>query len=1091
MVVAVLVVLEIILFALNYARGTFLIGWDNIMPELNLWLNLKRSLVGVWADYRGLGYLDGMSQVANLVHTFYISFLSLFLPQNDVRYIFIQLTHLAGGIGFYFLAKKLFKNKKAAFLGALFYMFNIGIIQMFFAPLEVFTVHFAALPILALCIMNALEKCNKKNLLILFAVGFLTSQQGFVPTVFVVFLILFFFLLLFDFIKTHDYKKIIIIGFTLFAANAFWLTPYLYAGPKTAPVIAGTRINEFSSDEIFYRNQADGNLKNVLTLKGFMLESIEYDQIHDINFNFMQVWLSHYNTLQYQIVFALFILCMIIGAILAVVKRQRKLYPFLATLLVAFFFLANNTPILAQANNLIRSTVPLFGEAFRFPFTKFIIMFSFCFAIFLTYTFSFLFKKGKKLALSLFIILILASSYLYYPAFTGNFTSPLLRLSLPSYYQNAFAYFDKQNPDDRIALLPTYTFWNWQYRTWGQRGSGFLWYGLPQPLLIRSFDPWSGYNEEFYNEIAYAINTQDKTLFQKVLKKYDIHYLLIDTTIINTLSTQPINYTQLERFLGSVPFIHKEKTFGKLLVYKTVVPSSPVFSLDAQSLITSSPSFTYGNTDKALTAVDNYVTTDNKADIVPLMPSFFTDKLQEDNEFKAQHTNSSITVSPKYLYPGNISGDALVAPSLFQNEFLIPVMITSSKNSITLTPDYPKISINGKQVNIPQQPIVVDLSSIQNPTTILFGDTNDTIDLTKPNQKAYLLNNFTNTLTISNGTDSEIDLVDTKNIQQTPQIIHLSEAKINSLSITTDVFPSTQNIDNIIRSQAYQIQNSSQETSIIPGGFTHVTQSKDAVTIEAKSDSRELTFYEPNMYHQASYMMFITSHYFSGLPVNFYIDNTYERRSELESRLSQKQTQNVIVLPKTENFFQGYGFHFTVKSLGTEIAKSSLNSLSIYPFPAQTISNIKLINPNSPVFSQTTPQKTPVHYVKNTLSEYTATIPGGTKTYVVLSESFDSGWRAYTIGDASGIKRFFSTIFPFFFGKKLPEHVKINNWENGWLVEAQPQQTQIIIVFLPQYLEYLGFLFMPAALLFIIFKLKKVPQPEDDTDSNHWIPPHS
>ena len=64
--------------------------------------------------------------------------------------------------------------------------------------------------------------------------------------------------------------------------------------------------------------------------------------------------------------------------------------------------------------------------------------------------------------------------------------------------QDVFSFFSTQDDQGRIAILPSYTFWNWRYRNWGHIGSGFLWYGIEQPLLDRAFDPWSFYNEQFY-----------------------------------------------------------------------------------------------------------------------------------------------------------------------------------------------------------------------------------------------------------------------------------------------------------------------------------------------------------------------------------------------------------------------------------------------------------------------------------------------------------------------------------------------------------------------------------------------------------------
>ena len=158
-----IIFIEIILFVTNFRSGTYLMGWDNIMPELNLGLNFERAIFSVWQTYRGLGLLDGLAHSANLVHTIYISLLSIVLPESVLRYVFIHLTHLAGGLGFFYLAKSLTGNKRASIAGAVFYMLNLGIAQMYIAPLEVFAVHFAALPILSFFSIQALKTPSYKN----------------------------------------------------------------------------------------------------------------------------------------------------------------------------------------------------------------------------------------------------------------------------------------------------------------------------------------------------------------------------------------------------------------------------------------------------------------------------------------------------------------------------------------------------------------------------------------------------------------------------------------------------------------------------------------------------------------------------------------------------------------------------------------------------------------------------------------------------------------------------------------------------------------------------------------------------------------
>ncbi|GAF90113.1 unnamed protein product, partial [marine sediment metagenome] len=131
----VLLTFETILFLVNYTQGTFLVGWDNLYPELNFAANLKRNIFAVWQEYRGLGLLDGMAHAANLPHTLFLWLLSLFFPLNLLRYIFIFLMHFLGGLGVFVLLKEwLFKNwpqkTPVSLAGALFYLLNLTTVQM-------------------------------------------------------------------------------------------------------------------------------------------------------------------------------------------------------------------------------------------------------------------------------------------------------------------------------------------------------------------------------------------------------------------------------------------------------------------------------------------------------------------------------------------------------------------------------------------------------------------------------------------------------------------------------------------------------------------------------------------------------------------------------------------------------------------------------------------------------------------------------------------------------------------------------------------------------------------------------------------------
>lgn len=84
---------------------------------------------------------------------------------------------------------------------------------------------------------------------------------------------------------------------------------------------------------------------------------------------------------------------------------------------------------------------------------------------------------------------------------------------------------------------------------------------------------------------------------------------------------------------------------------------------------------------------------------------------------------------------------------------------------------------------------------------------------------------------------------------------------------------------------------------------------------------------------------------------------------------------------------------------------------------------------------------------------YIISLPPGTSTDILtLNQSFDTGWVAF---DASHTE--------------LQGHVLVNNWANGWRLTGDNRS--VIIIFLPQLLEYLGFVLLLIP-LFLAWRVK-------------------
>jgi hypothetical protein len=119
---------------------------------------------------------------------------------------------------------------------------------------------------------------------------------------------------------------------------------------------------------------------------------------------------------------------------------------------------------------------------------------------------------------------------------------------------------------------------------------------------------------------------------------------------------------------------------------------------------------------------------------------------------------------------------------------------------------------------------------------------------------------------------------------------------------------------------------------------------------------------------------------------------------------------------------------------------------------------------------------------------------------LILSQSFDKGWHAYEVGNFQfsifnfQLGTLLSETFPFLFGKELKEHVLVNNWENAWRIAPLPadqakqepstnssekanaelrrgwEDQTIVLFFLPQLLQYLGFALLPIPFLILLLK---------------------
>lgn len=575
-------------------------GWDSLVPELNFKLNIARSLSAVWQDYQGVGLLGGMGHAADLPRELLLWVFSFALPQSFLRYVWTFLMLAAGPLGTYFLISRVLVKDKgwagsfAGFAGAVFYLFNLATVQTFYVPFETFTSFFGFFPWLLFFALGYLEDGGKRKILSFFLFSLLAVCAFYVQTLFVVYAI---FLAVFAIEaiirhKKSGLKRSTSLSFATLLSNSFWLLPVLYFTLTSGWIPGASHINSIATPETQYMNQARGNFNDIVQFKGYWFDY--YDWFPQENtkgsYDYMyKNWIAYdQNPLVGKVSLALFVVS-IAGLLLSLFGKQTVYGASLLVLAaVSYFFLAGANPPSGEVYQFLSGKIPLFADIFRNTFTKWAVPLALVVSMGLGYFVYCLagFVKGKMKVFLSFVFsfsLVFAAVFTVLPVFSGNLISKSMEVNLPNSYLETVDYFKGVDHSQRIADFPLTDFWGWHFSSLGlpagrqgYEGSGFLWYGIPQPMLDRTFDVWSPNNEGFYSEISRAVGARNSSELSYVLNKYQVSYILFDGNINEPANPDwPGQMSQQKDFLESSGLAHQVKQFDNIFIYKTNLQGGP------------------------------------------------------------------------------------------------------------------------------------------------------------------------------------------------------------------------------------------------------------------------------------------------------------------------------------------------------------------------------------------------------------------------------------------------------------------------------------------------------------------------------------
>ncbi len=1038
-----LLVLTALLIAFaTYKPGTYLTGWDTLHPEFNFKINFQRLINGVWRENQGLGAVAAHSHMADLPRVIILWGLHFFFPLNTLRYLYVFLCLIIGPIGMYYLVKLLFVTPSEesvtltprrsnfadaiAFLAGFFYLLNPGTVQQFYVPFEMFPTQYAFLPLIILFSIKFLRNPNKKHLGLFALFNLLATPQTYAAhlwyPLFGLFLLFLFFYYLLE--KTNLKNNFVLIIIML-AVNSFWLLPNIYYVMTSTKNPQIYRLNRLHSKEFLLRNRETGNLKSVPLNHGFYFNWGAFDFEQWKGTKLMPEWRNHFSNFDILIFGYFLFSCSIAGLTLAIKEKDKLLISLSPFLVIPFILLANRVPPFNYFFEFLLNFSTL-KEILRFIYTKVSISYQFGLTIFFAFILKLLFTIiTEKKRLIIIIGLTLGLIFYSFPAFQGNLISKKMKVKIPDYYFQFWDYMNKEE-NGRVLTLPIHQSTGWQYYDWGYQGAGFIWFGMKQPILDRDFDRWETANAQNYNEFYFSIYSNQPEKFSSKLEKYNIKYLVWDSSLT---TTQPKNITQItfqneiDRLINNLiesGYLDFQVKHGTIRLYKTNF-DTPLVSTH-QQLPAVGPQYLWGYQDSAYSKFGSYLTKDNNQVYYPFRNFIDENGKVNINKIGLRQVKDNWQIELKA-----IDNQRPNLPEL--NNIKIPGLCFITKEDTSLIvninfslPDHLKDNI--------KKTYKIDLPDNTNQKyNLQINNRIFNLDLSKEIKNkelgwVYFQNN-------SNSINQEnINIFGNLNYNQ-PETIKLSNLPAEKYN--------------------QQILNS------FFGDNKNTLYSPAGLRISNSKETTSLPIFLPNLSHQAGYLIGIESKFVSGLPLRICLKNLYTGQCSIEDEIypTEKFSYSWFFAPSTD-LMQGYNLELNNISQGGEKTVNWLKNVVVLPIPDQYLNKTYYSKNNLDSFKNqqigidTQPKVTGVFKINSE--------DMNSEDYLRLNYSYNPGWLAV----------YFDGWRP----KILKDHVLINNWANGWdispLTTSHEHLTPIYLVFWPQLLQFLGFGLLIATTISIL-----------------------
>lgn len=1071
-----LIGIAIVVAVLNYEPGIWLTGWDTLHPEFNFGLNLRRMLFGAWRDDQGLGAVAIHAHMSDLPRILSMIFIWILVPLKSIKMVYVLLCLVLGPIGVFFFIRELlskqlnnysFAASAAAFLGGLLYLFNLGTVQHFYVVFEMFAVQYAAIGWLFYLTYTYLKTKKSKTLLLFFIVSFLATPMAYASLLWFAYAASLGLYILSSIIVSKDTKETFVRGVTIgvvtLCANLFWLLPNIYLFFSDASKIPqNSHINSLFSEEAFLHNQAYGNLENVALLKNFLFNWSNYDFSKGEFVQLLNAWSSHLLRPEVLAIGYLVAVVVLLGLLLSFFKKQKQIIVLFPSFLFSLLMIINANGFMEAPFNWLRNNNNLFSEALRFPFTKFSIVLMLISVVFFANVvfqmIAFLSKKSTFIAL-IFITIISGGLFWYSaPMLRGEVIGDLMTNQIPDEYFDFYSWADTQPSTARMALFPVYSYAGWEYHEWGYEGPGFNWFALKQPVLTRDFDRWNPGNEAFYNQVSTALYQKNTVAFLNTFSQYDVSYVVIDESIIlPNQDSQLLKFSQTKELLVAA---------GAELIWSgefiSVYDVSHANNLVDDSFVSSVPTAidvllpqNYLKYDPIYNTHSNYLSSKDASDTQIEFPftSFAQTSLPHAVTYTTQENGFT---SVEYLNTYNeVQNKRVTLPKFTIGEtYSFPVTIEKKQEEITLLVYFPYqlyTDTNPVIKNPYLEKKIILNKDYENVSVIINGNPFEVLNSTTPILGVVDITIGESSQVVFYGSSSEenenaIPQILEQQVDLQSDILEYLESEILDANSEMRSFTELK-LEFLTKENSIDIEHSGRELNCsrleVGEIDKEVSQNETVYRAENLGAICDATLIGKL---NSDYILRVGGAGISGRGSKLMVNSWNPEKPKIEEMLPQNKFD--VSYGITQNSIEkvGQSVSLETRSFGKRVSENSINFLNYYAAPLSLLYSISLQPELSGTYAGADILST--HKFGNSfyLVETAQNATANEQQFIYLSQSYDSGWKAFVI--SNGLN-------------SLAEHLTYNGWANAWVLPNE--QSKIILIYWPQLLQFAGFIVLIAS----------------------------